>query len=102
MKASCSTRWRGFPLAALGMTILSASASAQNRDWVIGPFEKPKAVNPVIAPNRASTFVSPMNDSTVRWEEYATFNPAAVSRGGCVRRRDNRTPHVAPGSRRER
>jgi beta-1,2-mannosidase len=51
---------------------------AQSRDWMFGPFEKPKDVNPVLRPNRASTFVSPVNDSTVRWEEYATFNPAAV------------------------
>jgi predicted GH43/DUF377 family glycosyl hydrolase len=51
---------------------------------MFGPFEKPAAVNPVIAPRRASTFRSPMNDSVVRWEEYATFNPAAVVRGGRV------------------
>lgn len=57
---------------------------AQGRDWMFGPFEKPKQVNPVIAPSRAPTFRSPFNDSTVRWEEYATFNPAAVVRGGKV------------------
>lgn len=51
---------------------------------MFGPFEKPKQVNPVIAPSRASTFLSPMNDSTVRWEEYATFNPAAVVKDGKV------------------
>jgi predicted GH43/DUF377 family glycosyl hydrolase len=59
-------------------------ALAQERSWMFGPFEKPKQVNPVIAPSRASTFLSPMNDSTVRWEEYATFNPAAVVKDGKV------------------
>jgi predicted GH43/DUF377 family glycosyl hydrolase len=58
--------------------------NAQRRDWMFGPFEKPKQVNPVIVPSRAATFRSPLNDSTVHWEEYATFNPAAVVRGGKV------------------
>ena len=54
------------------------------REWMLGPFEKPKQVNPIITPNRAATFRSPMNDSVVRWEEYATFNPAAIVRDGKV------------------
>lgn len=45
---------------------------------------KPLANNPVIVPNRASTFRSPISDSVVHWEEYATFNPAAVVRNGQV------------------
>jgi predicted GH43/DUF377 family glycosyl hydrolase len=57
---------------------------AQGREWMFGPFEKPREVNPVITPNASSTFLSPMNDSLVRWEEYATFNPAAVVRDGKV------------------
>jgi len=48
---------------------------------MLGPFTKPVAANPVIVPDTASTFRSPMGDTTVRWEEYATFNPAAVVRG---------------------
>src|SRR5919202_5703803 len=59
-------------------------ARAQQPAWTLGPFDKPRQVNPVVAPSAASTFRSPMNDSTVRWEEYATFNPAAVVRGGKV------------------
>ena len=60
------------------------AAQAAPAPWMIGPFSKPAAVNPVIAPNAASRFKSPMNDSTVAWEEYATFNPAAVVRNGKV------------------
>src|SRR5919109_2931382 len=56
----------------------------QAREWMFGPFEKPRDVNPVIAPNPAAKFLSPMNDSMVSWEEYATFNPAAVVRNGKV------------------
>jgi beta-1,2-mannosidase len=62
----------------------SEPAHAQRPDWMFGPFEKPRDVNPVISPRRASTFVSPTNDSSVRWEEYATFNPAAVVKDGKV------------------
>jgi beta-1,2-mannosidase len=51
---------------------------------MLGPFEKPAGVNPVISPHRGSTFRSPVNDSSVHWEEYATFNPAAVVRDGKV------------------
>jgi predicted GH43/DUF377 family glycosyl hydrolase len=54
------------------------------QSWMFGPFAKPKQANPVITPIRASTFRSPMNDSMVHWEEYATFNPAAVVRNGKV------------------
>jgi beta-1,2-mannosidase len=63
----------------------ASSASAQRAAWELGPFMKPGgAVNPVISPRASSTFRSPMNDSVVHWEEYATFNPAAVVRGGRV------------------
>src|ERR1700676_1345397 len=48
---------------------LGGSAEAQRPDWMFGPFEKPRQVNPIIAPNEAATFFSPMSDSVVRWEE---------------------------------
>lgn len=59
-------------------------AQAQSARWTLGPFTKPHDVNPIIAPRSQSTFRSVMNDSTVRWEAYATFNPAAVVRNGKV------------------
>lgn len=51
---------------------------------MLGPFEKPAQGNPIIVPNAASRFRSPMGDSVVMWEEYATFNPAAVVKDGKV------------------
>jgi predicted GH43/DUF377 family glycosyl hydrolase len=66
------------------LAVFAAELNAQTRDWTFGPFVKPREVNPVLVPNKASTFLSPMNDSVVRWEEYATFNPAAVVRDGKV------------------
>jgi beta-1,2-mannosidase len=74
-------------LAILALIVASLSgeaARAQSHDWMFGPFEKPRQVNPIITPRRASAFVSPTNDSSVYWEEYATFNPAAVVRDGRV------------------
>jgi predicted GH43/DUF377 family glycosyl hydrolase len=58
--------------------------SAQQPSWIIGPFTKPVSVNPIITPDRTRLVRSPFNDSLVRWEEYATFNPAAVVRDGRV------------------
>jgi predicted GH43/DUF377 family glycosyl hydrolase len=64
--------------------VLALPGGAQTRPWMLGPFEKPAGVNPVISPRRGSTFLSPVNDSSVHWEEYATFNPAAIVRQGRV------------------
>src|SRR5437762_12934501 len=51
---------------------------------MFGPFEKPNAVNPAITPGPASRFRSSLSDTMVRWEEHATFNPAAVVKDGAV------------------
>ena len=73
--------------ALLTLTLTAGAAPAvlgQATEWMLGPFRKPDGVNPVIRPDRAAEFRSPMNDSVVHWEEYATFNPAAVVREGKV------------------
>src|SRR3979409_369125 len=64
--------------------VTGLSASGQGPAWMFGPFEKPRTVNPAIAPSPASRFLSPMSDAAVRWEEHATFNPAAVVKDGKV------------------
>lgn len=68
----------------LGMTVACTALPVASRaqGWTIGPFAKPQAVNPIITPNASATARSPFNDRIVRWEEYATFNPAAVVRNG--------------------
>jgi predicted GH43/DUF377 family glycosyl hydrolase len=57
---------------------------ASAKPWMIGPFEKPGAVNPILVPNKQATFTPPGAGAPVHWEETATFNPAAVVRGGTV------------------
>jgi predicted GH43/DUF377 family glycosyl hydrolase len=71
-------------LVPLGSAATRATAQSAERTWMLGPFEKPKAVNPILTPNKTATFRSPMSDQLVHWEETATFNPAAVVRHDTV------------------
>jgi len=64
--------------------LLGLRGEPLQQSWMFGPFEKPAQVNPVIMPNPISRFRSPMSDTLVAWEEYATFNPAAVAKDGKV------------------
>lgn len=66
------------------LTLFAGAAQAQDRSWMFGPFDKPRDVNPVISPSASAVIRSPMTDSVVHWEAYATFNPAAVVRNGKV------------------
>lgn len=52
--------------------------------WALGPFVRPEGANPLIAPNRQSTFFCPMRKADVHWEALHTFNPAAIARNGKV------------------
>src|SRR5438445_705689 len=80
------------PLKALVLVVLLSApgsltgqpACGQGRTWMFGPFDKPKDANPVITPSPASRFRSAMSDTIARWEEHATFNPAAVVKDGRV------------------
>lgn len=90
---SVRTRRRLRLFAALGVggvPLLVGAVGAQTSggkttvdSWVYPVFSKP-SVNPILAPRNTSTFRSPMGDRDVRWEEFATFNPAAVVRKGKV------------------
>ncbi|HJQ20668.1 MAG TPA: glycoside hydrolase family 130 protein [Gemmatimonadaceae bacterium] len=71
-------------IAWLAVAVLAPCVAHAQQSWMLGPFTKPRAVNPAIAPSATSEFRSPMNDSIVHWERYATFNPAAVVRHGKV------------------
>jgi predicted GH43/DUF377 family glycosyl hydrolase len=65
-------------------SVTGQPARGQERAWMFGPFEKPREGNPAITPSPASQFRSSMGDTIVRWEEHATFNPAAVVKDGRV------------------
>jgi predicted GH43/DUF377 family glycosyl hydrolase len=65
-------------------SVTGAPVCGQEATWTFGPFDKPKDANPVITPSPASRFRSAMSDTIARWEEHATFNPAAVVKDGRV------------------
>jgi beta-1,2-mannosidase len=51
-----------------------------NKDWTLLPFIKADEANPILLPDSSSSFVCPVRDTMVRWEEKDVFNPAAVVR----------------------
>ncbi len=64
--------------------LLSLSANAQEKSWMLGPFVRPDQAEPIIAPLSKSQFADPMTGNTVKWESMATFNPAAIVKDGKV------------------
>lgn len=60
------------------LLVLHLSVFSQEKPWMLGPFERPDGVNPVITPGKGSTFLCPIRKTEVHWEEMATFNPASV------------------------
>ncbi|HKC35691.1 MAG TPA: glycoside hydrolase family 130 protein [Chitinophagaceae bacterium] len=53
-------------------------------NWALLPFEKADEVNPVLLPDTSSTFLCPVRNAIVQWEEKDVFNPAAVVRNDTV------------------
>ena len=59
-------------------------AQTPYKPWMLGPFQKQNASNPIIKPQANTRFDCPVRKETVRWEEKDVFNPAAVVRNGKV------------------
>lgn len=64
--------------------LLTNSAFAQEKSWMLGPFERPGNAQPIISPISETLFQDAMSGRLVRWESMATFNPAAIVKGGKV------------------
>jgi len=74
-------------LAVLVFTFLSCNSNkttAYVPTFPLGEFIRPEGVNPVLAPDTASSFLCPMNQTIVRWEESDAFNPGAVVKDGKI------------------
>ena len=68
-----------------GGALCAGMACAQSaQDWQIGPFTRPEAGNPVIAPRPQSVFTDQVTHATAKWEALHTFNPAAIVKDGKV------------------
>ncbi len=64
--------------------LLSNFALAQEKPWMLGPFQRPQNSQPIISPLSGTEFKDPMTGKTVNWESMATFNPAAIVKDGKV------------------
>jgi predicted GH43/DUF377 family glycosyl hydrolase len=66
------------------IVLLAGAVRAQPiSGWRLGPFTRPSAANPILAP-RDTMFDCPMLGAPVAWEQGNVFNPAAITRGGKV------------------
>ena len=54
------------------------------KPWMLGPFVKQNAVNPILSASATTTFDCPVRHQTVRWEEKDVYNPTAVVRNNKV------------------
>ncbi len=66
------------------LLLIPFTGSSQEKEWMLGPFERPGSINPIIVPRKGPLFYCPMNKKELYWEEMATFNPASVVRDGRV------------------
>ena len=65
------------------MKVLNINQEEQDNNWMLGPFQRPEGVNPVISP-LPTEFYCPMRKQQVKWEESDTFNPAATVKDGKI------------------
>ena len=49
-----------------------------DKSWMLGPFQKANAANPILDAKASTTFDCPVQQKTVRWEEKDVYNPTAV------------------------
>jgi len=74
-------------LCLLFLTIaIQCSDSDEDPDisWMIGPFEKLDAENPIMGPTDTLQFHCPILDSVIGWSEKDLFNPAAIVRNDTI------------------
>jgi predicted GH43/DUF377 family glycosyl hydrolase len=55
-----------------------------NDSWMLGPFEKVDAVNPILHSRNDTTFWCPVWNDLVHWEIKDVFNPTAVVKDGRI------------------
>ena len=62
----------------------SKVSQSKEYSWALLPFTKADEVNPILLPDTNATFLCPVRNATVQWEEKDVFNPAAVVRNDTV------------------
>lgn len=54
------------------------------KDWMLGPFIKADAENPILGKDSTTKFYCPIREQILRWEAKDVFNPCAVVRNDKV------------------
>ncbi|MDQ2840928.1 MAG: glycoside hydrolase family 130 protein [Acidobacteriota bacterium] len=73
-------------LAAASLALYPSPSNASNsrqsayKDWMLGPFQKENAVNPILGPEFDSQFFCPVSRRLVRWEARAVLGAAVIVR----------------------
>lgn len=67
------------------LVFIPAQLFAQEKPWMLGPFERLPDARPIIQKDSTTTFQDPMTGNTVAWESMATFNPAAIVKDDTIR-----------------
>ena len=67
------------------LVLFPAHLFAQEKPWMLGPFERLPDARPIIQKDSTTTFQDPMTGNTVAWESMATFNPAAIVKDDTIR-----------------
>jgi beta-1,2-mannosidase len=71
------------PLFLFSLLLITVNSTAQEKPWMLAPFNKLDSVNPVLTPGDLQ-FHDPILNKQVAWEEKYVFNPAAVVRNNKV------------------
>ncbi len=94
----CLLRAAAAIVSVLCVALATPAGAAPLPDWAIGPFVRPRDVNPLIRPLPEARFFCPMRQEDVAWESTASFNPAATILNGrtmlLYRAEDNSGPKV--------
>jgi predicted GH43/DUF377 family glycosyl hydrolase len=62
----------------------SDNSTEQNDSWAFSGFEKVDSLNPILKPSSDLSFVCPINNQPIRWEERNVLNPSAIVKDGKV------------------
>jgi beta-1,2-mannosidase len=62
----------------------SQLSTLTEKDWILAPFEKADAVNPILSASATNHFTCPILQKNVEWQRKDVFNPAVVVREGKI------------------
>lgn len=76
-------------LKTIALVLLTFNCFAQSGinklpSWAFGGFVRPDGLNPIISPNKQSTFTDPVSKKIIYWEANDTFNPGAAIKDGKI------------------